>query len=317
MIVPAGSAASSGGGAGSRFSRQTEAERGDEVRGRHLLVAAALAVALPPAAARAEAPPLSVDYTATDVSAANHQWYVTGTTTTASTIATSGVATFRYVTGSPASTRHNVTFTSALKPTCQVDGATPSPPYTAPSPPRVAPWVATCRFDTPGTYSFVCQVHRTMTGTIDVVGTSAPGSVAGSVPATLSLGIGAAASLGNFVLGVPADYTASVAATVTSTAADAALTAADPSPTAPGHLVNGSYALAQPLQLRASDPGNPSPSFVPLPGAGAPATLLSWPGPVTNDAVVLDFKQSIGSTDPLRTGTYAKTVVLTLTTTDP
>jgi hypothetical protein len=31
----------------------------------------------------------------------------------------------------------------------------------------------------------------------------------------------------------------------------------------------------------------------------------------------VDFTQSIGATDPLRTGTYAKTVVLTLTTTDP
>jgi hypothetical protein len=284
------------------------------VKGRHLLAAVALTLALPPAAARADAPPLSVDYTAADISAVNHQWYVTGTTTTASTIATSGVATFHYVTGS---TIHNVTFTSALKPTCQVAGTTPNPPYTAPSRPSVAPWTASCRFDTPGTYSFVCQVHRTMTGTIDVVGTSVPASAGGSVPATLSLGIGGGASLGSFVLGVPADYTASVGATVTSTAGSAALSAADPSATATGHLVNGAYALAQPLLLRATDPANPSTSFVPLPGADAPAGLLSWAGPVSSDPVAVEFKQSIGATDPLRTGTYSKTVVLTLTTTDP
>jgi hypothetical protein len=274
-------------------------------------------MALPPATARADAPPSSVDYTAADISALNHQWYVTGTTTTASTIATGGVATFHYVTGSPPSTRHDVTFTSALKPTCEVAGVTPSPPYTAPNPPAVAPWTASCRFDTPGTYSFVCQVHRTMTGTIDVVATSAAGAAGGSVPATLSLTIGQGASLGSFALGVPADYTAGVPATVTSTAGNAALTAADPSSTATGRLVNGAYALALPLQLRATDAANAGTPFVSLPGADAPATLLSWAGPVSNDPVAVEFKQSIGATDPLRTGTYAKTVVLTLTTTDP
>ena len=284
------------------------------MKGRHLLAAVALTLALPPAAARADAPPLSVDYTAADISAVNHQWYVTGTTTTASTIATSGVATFHYVTGSSI---HNVTFTSALKPTCQVAGTTPNPSYTAPSRPSVAPWTASCRFDTPGTYSFVCQVHRTMTGTIDVVGTSVPAAAGGSVPAILSLGIGGGASLGSFALGVPADYTASVGATVTSTAGNAALSAADPSATATGRLVNGAYALAQPLLLRATDAANPSTSFVPLPGADAPTGLLSWPGPVSSDPVAVEFKQSIGATDPLRTGTYSKTVVLTLTTTDP
>lgn len=203
------------------------------MKGRHLLAAAALVIALPPAAARADAPPLSVDYTAADISATNHQWYVTGTTTTAATVATGGVARFHYVSGS---TRHNVTFTSALKPTCQVGGTTLNPPYTAPSPPSVAPWTAGCRFDTPGTYSFVCQVHRTMTGTIDVVGTSVPGSPGGSVAPTLSLAIGTAASLGSFALGVPADYTATVGATVTSTAGNATLTAADPSATATATL---------------------------------------------------------------------------------
>ena len=44
---------------------------------------------------------------------------------------------------------------------------------------------------------------------------------------------------------------------------------------------------------------------------------MTWTGPVSNDAVTLDFKQSIGATDPLRTGTYAKTLTLTLTTTAP
>jgi hypothetical protein len=285
------------------------------VNGRHLLAAGALLCALAPATASAAAPrPLSVDYTAADISGTNHQWYVTGTTTTASTLAAGGVATFHYPTGN---SRHNVTFTSALKPTCQIAGTTTlNPPYTVPNPPRGPSWTAGCRFDTPGVYSFVCQIHSTMTGTIAVVGTSVTSPVSGAVPATLSLALGnTAAGLGNFALGVAAEYGTSLPATVTSTAGDATLTAADPSADAPGHLVNGDYALAQPLQLRATNPANPAMPFAPLSGSASP--LLTWAGPVTNDPVTVEFKQPIGAADPLRSGTYAKSVVFTLTTGQP
>ena len=54
---------------------------------------------LPAAIAHAAPPPTTADYTAADVSATNHQWYVTGTTTTATTIATGGTVTFNYPTG--------------------------------------------------------------------------------------------------------------------------------------------------------------------------------------------------------------------------
>ena len=47
-----------------------------------------------------------------------------------------------------------------------------------------------------------------------------------------------------FTPGVAKDYTASSTATVISTAGDATLTASDPSSTAPGRLVNGSFSLA-------------------------------------------------------------------------
>jgi len=280
-------------------------------------VAAAFAGALLPATARADAPPLSASYTAADISVTNHQWYVTGTTTTTSTIATTGVVTFNYPVGTPATTRHDVNFTSTLKPTCQTGGTTSNPPYTVPNPPRAAPWTASCRFDAPGTYSFRCQVHPTMTGTVNVVGTSVEQPISGTVPATLSLDIGNAASLGTFVLGVAADYTATMPATVTSTAGDATLTAADPSATATGHLVNGPYVMAQPLQLRATDAASPDTPYGALTGTASPLTLLTWAGPVSADAVTVGFKQSIGATDPLRTGAYTKTVTFTLTTTNP
>jgi hypothetical protein len=284
---------------------------------KYLVAAAAFAGALLPATARADVPPLSASYTAADISGTNHQWYVTGTTTTTSTIATTGVVTFNYPVGTPATTRHDVNFTSTLKPTCQIAGTTSTPPYTVPSLPQVAPWTASCRFDAPGTYQFMCQVHRSMTGTVNVVGTSVEQPVSGTVPATLSLGIGNAASLGTFALGVDADYTASLAATVTSTAGDATLTAADPSANAPGHLVNGPYVMAQPLEVRATNAANPDTSYAPLGDTAAPVTLLAWPGPVSADSVTVGFKQPVGATDPLRTGNYAKTVVFTLTTANP
>ena len=64
-------------------------------------------------------------------------------------------------------------------------------------------------------------------------------------------------------------------AAVTSTAGDAALTVRDPTPPTPGKLVNGTYALAQPLQVRATNAANPNTAFAPVTGASAPLTLLA------------------------------------------
>ena len=76
---------------------------------------------------------------------------------------------------------------------------------------------------------------------------NAPGSAGGTVPATLSLALGAPATFGAFTPGVEREYTASTTATVISTAGDAALTYSDP-----GHLRNGAFALAQPLRVELS-----------------------------------------------------------------
>ena len=43
----------------------------------------------------------------------------------------------------------------------------------------------------------------------------------------------------------------------------------------------------------------------------------AWDGPVSNDVVDVTFKQAIGAGDALRTGTYSKTLTLTLSTTSP
>ena len=75
------------------------------------------------------------------------------------------------------------------------------------------------------------------------------GSVGGSVAGQLALTIPAGPwSFGTFVPGVARDYDMNLAAQVTSTAGNALLTVTDPSSTATGHLVNGTYALASPLR---------------------------------------------------------------------
>ena len=67
---------------------------------------------------------------------------------------------------------------------------------------------------------------------------------------------------------------ATLPAVVTHTMANATLTVADPSATAPGHLLNGTFVMAQPLQVSAGGP------FAPL---TSPASLLTWSGPVSSE----------------------------------
>ena len=88
------------------------------------------------------------------------------------------------------------------------------------------------------------------------------------------------------------DYTASTTANVISSAGDAMLSVSDP-----GHLLNGTFALPSPLSVALSK--------------------TSWDAPVSNDPVTVAFKQHIGATDALRTGSYSKTLTFTLSTTNP
>jgi X-Pro dipeptidyl-peptidase len=119
----------------------------------------------------------------------------------------------------------------------------------------------------------------------------------GSVPATLSLTLGAPASFGAFAPGVAKEYTASTTATVISSAGDATLSVADPSENHTGYLVNGTFVLADPLQ-----------------GLGV---IKTWAAPTSNESVPVTFKQSIAADEPLRTGAYSKTLTFTLSTTTP
>lgn len=148
-----------------------------------------------------------------------------------------------------------------------------------------------------GSYRFLAAV---------ATANSADGGVAGTVPATLALTVGTA-SLGTLTPGVSKDYAAEATATVTSTAGDAALTVFDPSATAVGRLVNGSFALTQPLLVNGQ----------PLGGSSNPTPLAAWATPVSNASTPIAYKQSVGASEGLRTGSYAKTLTFTLSTTAP
>jgi hypothetical protein len=108
---------------------------------------------------------------------------------------------------------------------------------------------------------------------------------------------------------VERDYEASVAADVVSTAGEAALSVFDPVTETAGRLVNGPFSLAQPVQAAVTGP------FAAV--GAAPVTLHTYDGPVSNDALTIRFQQSIGASEPLRTGEYGKTLTFTLSTTMP
>jgi aminopeptidase N len=117
-------------------------------------------------------------------------------------------------------------------------------------------------------------------------------TVGGSVAATLALTLGTPPPFAPFVPGVAKDYTTATSATVISSAENATLSVSDP-----GHLTNGAYELPSPLEVTIAK--------------------TSWTAPTANETVPIDFKQHIGATDALRTGTYSRALTFTLSTTQP
>jgi PKD repeat protein len=178
----------------------------------------------------------------------------------------------------------------------------------------------------PGSYAAKVTVSDGKGGTANatltvvVVGqtqgsTDTPQDVVATVDKLLALSVSPSATLGAIVPGVARDYTTDVTATVTSTAGDAALTVSDASANVPGHLVNGQYSLSSPLEARATNATQTSAAFSPI--GATPVTLISYPSPVSSDAVTVGLRQSVGAGELLRAGSYGKTLTFTLKTTTP
>ena len=53
--------------------------------------------------------------------------------------------------------------------------------------------------------------------------------------------------------------------------------------------LGGQLAMASPLQVKATNAANPATAFAPV---ETPVTLLTWPGPVGSDSVLVTFKQT-------------------------
>jgi hypothetical protein len=141
--------------------------------------------------------------------------------------------------------------------------------------------------------------------------------VGGVVPPTLALSLGNAVDFGVFAPGVTKDYTASTSANVISTAGEARLAVSDPSSSHTGHLVNREFFLPQALQASATSLSGTGEPFAAVGGSSSPTQLLTYGNPASNDPVRVEFKQPIASTDALRTGSYAKTLTFTLSTSTP
>ena len=130
--------------------------------------------------------------------------------------------------------------------------------------------------------------------------THVDGTVGGSVPATLSVSLGGPATFAPFVPGVAREYDASMTANVISTGSatlSVSIRAREP-------RAGWSTARSRcrtPLQRRAF----------------CERRQRQDARPVSNDAATVAFRQAIGANDALRTGTYSKTLTLTLSTTEP
>ena len=75
-----------------------------------------------------------------------------------------------------------------------------------------------------------------------------------------------------------------------STAGDATLSVADPSSTNTGKLVNGTFALPQPLQARGRNAANTGTTYANVGSSASPLNLLTYTAPVSNDAVTLELQ---------------------------
>jgi plastocyanin len=137
------------------------------------------AIAVLPSLAAGSSPPTTASFKAFDFG-----WSANGGTATKATIAQGGTVTFSYPSGI---SEHNADFGKGPKPSSCAQTAGPSSGSVPPLPrsPTGAGWTGTCTFNTPGTYTFHCDLHTFMTATVVVAGS---GSTTGTTTTTTPAG---------------------------------------------------------------------------------------------------------------------------------
>jgi plastocyanin len=133
-----------------------------------MVMAIGAGVGVAAAATPADSPPSTASFTAADFA-----WNVSGGTSTEADIAAGGTVTFAYPTGG---SDHNADFGNGPQPTSctQTGGASSGAVPPLPAQPTAPGWGGTCTFATPGTYTFHCDMHPFMTGTVVVGNVPAP-----------------------------------------------------------------------------------------------------------------------------------------------
>ena len=91
---------------------------------------------------------------------------------------------------------------------------------------------------------------------------------------------------------------------------------ADPSATAPGHLVNGTFSLPAALKASATSPAGTAAAGGAVSRLAADAAHVLRPGQQRRGRDHASRRTS-APTDALRTGSYSKTLTFTLSTTTP
>ena len=141
--------------------------------------------------------------------------------------------------------------------------------------------------------------------------TSVPGDVSGTVPPTLALEVGPAVSLRRVPPGTRAHLHGDDHGEGALDRGRGGAHGHRPGHRPPGPP--GQRRLRAPERARGARDARRR--LAPL--SGTPLTLQSWSGPVSGATPTLEFRQPIGSTDALRSGTYRKTITFTLSTTTP
>lgn len=122
---------------------------------------------------------------AASFTASDFHWQVTGTTDTSVTIAPGQSVTFSYPSGA---SMHDADFSGGPAPgSCtQTAGASSGATPPLPHQPTTQGWSGSCAFPTAGNYTFHCDLHPSMTGTI-VVGNSTSSSMSTTTSTTSTI----------------------------------------------------------------------------------------------------------------------------------